>query len=343
MTSTKEQQVAWQRQSSNQTNRQRLISAGDITFVLATLFLSVMQLFPASQRIRIIDNASAFLAGLLHTTRSHSTQTIRQNLKVVFGQDRPSDVIERDVRQLLATTVWNSLIMHTMPVLPQEQIADMVPVDGLSCLDKYLANSQPVLVWAYHFGVHPLVVAAILHSHGYPIHAITHVRQMPAGATAFQRRYLKRLAGIGAQFPVIDPREGLQRKMLDVLQSKECLYITPDYMVPQDEIDPQSTSVAPIDFLERRAWLQTGGLRLAKRLRAKVVTVLSTQDDEKQWRLVVEPFELPPPGLKPAELQHDLQLSIQRLEAQVLAHPDLWWDLKRDDFLHRLVAISHDK
>jgi lauroyl/myristoyl acyltransferase len=343
MASAKNEQVGWQSQSPDQTGHSQLISAGDITFVLASLFLGVMQLLPASRRIQIIDKASTFLAGLLHIANVHSTQTIRRNLKAVLGQDRPPDVIERDVRQLLAITVWNSSVMHTMPVLGREQIADLVPVDNLSRLDECLTENRPVLVWGYHFGVHPLIVAAILYAQGYPIHAITHVRQMPAGATAFQRHYLKRLEGIGAQFPVINPREGLQRKMLDVLQSKECLYITPDYMVPLDEIDPDSAFVAPVDLLQRQAWLQTGGLRLAKRLKAKVVTVLSTQDEKRQLRLAVEPFEFATSGLTPAELQRDLQMSIKRLESHVIAHPNLWWDLKRDDFLQRLAVISLDK
>jgi lauroyl/myristoyl acyltransferase len=300
MTSTKQQHLDWHRQASDRINRKRLTSAGDITFVLASLLLGVVQLLPASQRIWIIDTASTYLAGLLYIANAHFTQTIRRNLKTALGQHRPPDGIEREVRGLLSVTVWNSLIMHTMPVLAQEQIVNLMPVDGLSCLGECLAENRPVLVWAYHFGVHPLIVAAILHAHGYPINAITHVRQMPAGATAFQRRYLKRLTGIAARFPVIDPREGLQRKMLDVLQSKECLYITPDYMVPQDEIDPDSTFMAPVDLLQRRAWLQTGGLRLAKRLGATVVTVLSTQDEKKKWRLAVEPFVFPTSGLTPA-------------------------------------------
>ena len=117
--------------------------------------------------------------------------------------------------------------------------------------------------------------------------------------------------------------------------------VSEEYMIPQDEIQPRSTFVVPIDFLGQRTWLQTGGLRLAKRLNAQVVTVFSTQDDgnENKRRLIVEPFELPTSGLKPPELQHDLQMCMRRFEVQVLAHPYLWWDLKRDDLVERLTAI----
>jgi lauroyl/myristoyl acyltransferase len=341
--STKPKQTVWQSQPSNQIGRSRLFSAGDITYVSASFFLGTMQLLPASQRVRVVNRASKFLAGLLTVANVHSTQTLRHNLEIVLGQDRLSQTIEEDVRHLLSITIWNSLIMNTLPVLPRQHILDLVPVDGLSWLDDYRAEGSPVLVWAYHFGVHPLIVAAVLHAHGYPINAITHVRHVPAGATVFQRFYLNRLKSIGDQFPVINPQEGLQRKMLDVLRGKECLYITPDYMIPVDEIEPGSAFVACVDFLGRKAWLQTGGLRLAKRLKARVVTVISVPGDRDQPRLVVEPLELPTSGLTPAELQQDLQVCMQYLEGHVLRCPDWWWDVKRDDLEKRLMPNSDHK
>ena len=336
MTSTEQNQVVWQRQSHNQARRRRLLSPGDVTYVLASLFLSGMRLLPASQRFRMIDRASTFLASFLHAANVHSTRTVRRNLNTVLGPDRSPDAVEADVRRLLSMTVWNSLVVNSLPVLPRSQIVHLVRIEGLSRLDDYLASGHPALISSYHFGVHPLIVAAILHARGYPIHAITHVHRMPVAASVFQRLYLRRLRSIGYQFPVIDPREGIQRKMLDVLRNKECLYVTPDYMIPQDERQPESAFEVPIDFLGRKAYLHTGGLRLAKRLGAQVVTVLSIPADEDERRLIIEPFELPTSGLTPSELQHDLQVCMRRLEAQVLARPHLWLDLKRDDLVGRL-------
>jgi lauroyl/myristoyl acyltransferase len=304
-----------------------------------------MQLLPASQRVRVINKASTLLGRLLYAVNVHSTKTMRENLNTMLGSDRSPDTLEAGLHRLLSLTVWNALVINSLPVLSREQIVDLVPIDGMSCLDNCLDDDRPVLIWGYHFGVHPLIVAAILHARGYPIHAITHVRQMPVAASAFQRYYLQRLERIGDQFPVIDPREGVQRQMLDVLRNKECLYVTPDYMIPEDEIQPKSAFVVPIDFLGRRTWLQTGGLRLAKRLKAQVVTMLSTPGDGNgdERRLLVEPFELPTSGLKPVELQRDLQMCMRRLELHVLAHPYLWWDLKRDDLAKRLTTIPRDR
>jgi KDO2-lipid IV(A) lauroyltransferase len=237
-------------------------------------------------------------------------------------------------------TIWNSLVIHALPALTKQQIVNLVPVDGLSCLDDHLAAGRPVLVWCYHFGVHHLIVAALLHARGYPIHVVAHALHMPAGASVFQRFYLRRLQRISGQFPMIDPQEGPERTMLDVFRSKQCLCITPDYMIP--EAQPRSAFEVPVDFLGHRACLHTGGLRLAKRFHAGVVTILSVQQDDHERRLIVEPFDLPTVGFTPVELQRDLQMCMQRLEAQVLAYPCLWWDLKRDDLLERLEVIPCD-
>ena len=226
--------------------------------------------------------------------------------------------------------------MKALPALTRQQTVDLVAMEGISCLDDHLASGHPVLVWGYHFGIETLIVAALLHARGYPVHAITLMRQMPARGSILQFRYYLQLQPVADQLSMIDPREGVQRKMLDVLRNKECLYVTPDYMIPEDERHPKSAFEVPIDFLGRKTYLQTGGLRLAKRLGARVVTVLSTQADGHDRRLIVEPFELPTSGLTPAELQQDLQMCMRRLEARVLAHPYWWLDLKRNDLVQRL-------
>jgi len=302
-----------------------------------------MQLLPASHRVRIVNKTSTLLGRLLHTLNVHSAKTIRHHLNRILGSHSSPARIEADLRRLLSLTVWNALMINSLPVFPKEQVASLVPVDGIDCLDDLLNGGHSVLIWSFHFGVHPLVVAAILHARGYPIHAVTHVRRMPAGASRFRRFYLRRLSRIGDQFPVIDPREGLKRSMLDVLRNGQCLFVTPDYMIPPGEIQSESAFVVPIDFMGQRAWLQTGGLRLPKRLKARVITVLSTQGDGGERRLIVEPFELPTSGLAPDELQCDLQMCMRRLEAHVLAYPHLWWDLKRDDLLDRLTPIPPDE
>jgi lauroyl/myristoyl acyltransferase len=287
--------------------------------------------------VRLVGQLSTLLGGIIYATDAHSARIVRKNWSTVVSPERPPEDRESDLRRLLSLVTWNALMINSLPVLSREEVAELVPIDGTACLDGYLDDGHPVLVWSYHFGVHPLIVAAILHARGYPIHVITHVRQMPVGVSVSRSLYLHRLKSIGDQFPVIDPREGIQRRMLDALRDKECLYVTPDYMSPANEGQPESAFMVPVDFLGRRALLSTGGLRLPKRLKAKVTTVISTKHNGDKIRLLVEPFELPTNGLRPEDLQCDLQACMRRLEAQVMAYPDLWWDVKREDLTQRLT------
>ncbi|MBN1584490.1 MAG: hypothetical protein JXA89_27540 [Anaerolineae bacterium] len=315
------------------------IGRGDMTYLFASLFLRGMQLLNPSQRQWGIDKLSIFLGQLLYTTNAHVTRTVRENMNAILGFARSSDALEKEVRQLLSLTIWNALVINSLPVLSQDRVAELISIEGASLLEGD-QDERPLLIWGYHFGIQPLIIAAVLHARGYPIHAVTHVNQMPAAASAFQRRYLQRLERIGHHFSVIDPREGAQRKMLDVLRNGECLYVTPDYMIKPDEPQFHSPFTVPVDLIGKRAFLQTGALRLAKRLNARVVTVLTTQKEGGERSLRVEPFELPTSGLKPSELQCDLQMCMRRLESHVMAHPGLWWDVKRNDLLERLTTIS---
>ncbi|MBN1955560.1 MAG: hypothetical protein JW900_10995 [Anaerolineae bacterium] len=310
-------------------------SRTDATYLLAALLLKGTRAIPASQNIAISYRVSPLLARLLCFTNAAPAPTIRRNLETFFPSRSP-ERIEQDVRRQLAITAWNAMVMNALPRLSHQEIANLVPVEGTAALDACLSGSQPVLVLGFHFGLQPLIVAAILSARGYPIHAIAHVGQPPGGTTSLGNTYYRQIQHIGEQFPTIDPRQGVQREMLDVLRDNECLYITPDYMLPQEERQPESAFQAPVQLLGHRAYVQTGGVRLAKRHQASPVTVFSVPAEGGGMRLVVEPLALPTPGCRPDELRQDLQACIRQLEKHLLEHPHLWLDLKRHDLPQRL-------
>jgi lauroyl/myristoyl acyltransferase len=257
-------------------------------------------------------------------------------MQELLGSDRATDSIEADVRRLMALVIWNSLAFKILPTLSLEQLRNLAAVEGTSLLDDRLASGRPVLVWGYHLGIETATIVVLLSKMGYPLHAVGHLRHAPAKGSILRLSYYAQLQSLADHFSLIDPGEGVQRKILDVLRAKECLFVTPDYMIPPDEMPPVASSVVPVEMLGRQVHLHTGSLRLAKRLDAQVVNVYSTQADGSRRRLVIEPFELPSSGLKPTDLQQDLQMCIGWLEEQVLAHPYWWLDFKRSDLLLRL-------
>jgi lauroyl/myristoyl acyltransferase len=304
------------------------------------LLFSTLKALPAPQRIQIIERVSPLLAIVLYTTNVQQTQKIRENLNSVLGTSRLPAMAPADVRRLLSLIMRNTLISNSLPTFSQSQIVDLARIDGLSYLDDYLASGHPVLIWSYHYGISPLIVATLLRARGYPIHLVGNIYRVPATASSLRSGYYlqQQRAGaqLAAQLSMVDPLDGVQREILDVLKNKECLYVTPDRMIPEHRIHPNLAYEVPVDLLSLEAHLQSGSLRLAKRLGAQVVTVLTTQADGHERRIILEPFDLPTSGLTPAELQQDLQMCLKRLEAQIMAHPYWWLDLRRNDLDKRL-------
>jgi lauroyl/myristoyl acyltransferase len=325
------------RQSRERVHRRPLFSPDDATYGLALLFLSLVRLVPASQLVRVIDMVSPVLARLLQTSHLHAARKICENMAALLPAQCLPDITPVYARRLLSTIVWNALVIHSLPALPRSQIADLVKLEGAAGLRERLDSGRPVLIWGYHFGVDPFIVANVLYAHGYPLHAVTHVHQVPPTASFLQRRYFLRLHAADNALSVIDPRQGVQRKMLDILKRNECLYVTPDYMLPQNQKHVWSAFEVPVDLLGRRAFLQAGSLRLAKRLDAQVMTVFTVQGAGALRHLRIEPCQALTSGLTPDDLQRDLQMGMRRLEAQVLTHPYWWLDLKRNDLLQRLT------
>lgn len=92
----------------------------------------------------------------------------------------------------------------------------------------------------------------------------------------------------------------------------------------------------PVKFLGRKVNLETGGLRLAKRMGAGVLVVLPTKSRDYILRVRFEPIELPTTGLSPADLAEDLRVFMGRVEQCILERPYLWRDLRRADLMSRL-------
>jgi len=309
----------------------------DVTGLFASLLLSCVQIVPASRRLQVLDQASQTLAALVQAAALRPARVIGANLRAVFGLDNPG-VVRRYVRQQLALSIWNALVMGSAGGLSPAQMADLVPVQGEFLLNDSLAAGRPTVVLSYHFGIQPLIAAAVLGAKGYPVFVVSHVSDVSSEGGRERQLYYRQISQIADRFPIIDPREGVQRALLDVLRDNKCLYLTPDYMLPQSEREANTPFEVAIGLLGRTAVLRTGGLRLAKRHQAGAVTVLSAPDEDGRLRLVVEPFVFPTAGFGPADLRDDLQACMRRLELQLLAYPYLWLDLKREDLVERLVA-----
>ncbi len=316
--------------------RPPLVTLGDLEYVLAAGLMLGLRLAPASRRVGVVGRMSQWLGALWHKSNMHNVRLIRANLRTLFP-DRWSEVeIESHIHRLLALTAWNSLMIDLLPALPDKQAAHLIPLEGTHHLDAALARGKGVLLLGAHLGAFAYVIAAALFARQYPVCEVGFGGRPKPGSSLFYRRlYWPRVMGMRQHFNVIDPQDGPQHALLDALRGGQVLYLLPDEYFIVEPGQPCSQHLTPVEFLDRVVHVETGGLRLAKRLGAEVFTALPVQEGQAQ-RVIIEPFAFVTRGTRPQDLACDMRAFLALLEERIQAQPFLWRDLRRHDLFERL-------
>jgi len=320
----------------NQGSRLPLITFGDLEYVLASMLMLGLHLAPTSRRAKVIGWMSKLMGALWHRSNMHNVRLVRTNLRTLFGE-RWSDVeIESHIRGLLTLTAWNSMMIDLLPVLKDEHAAHLLPLEGTHHLDAALGRGKGVLLLGAHLGAFAYVVAAVLYARRYPVCEVGYGgRPKPGSSLFYQRLYWPRVMGVRQRFNVIDPHDGPQRALLDALREGKILYLLPDEYFIVEPDQPRSQYLVPVEFLGRIVHVETGGIRLAKRLGAEIFTALPVQEGNVH-RVSIEPFAFPTDGTLPQDLARDMRAFLALLEERVQAQPFLWRDLRRHDLFEKL-------
>ncbi len=316
--------------------RPPLIARGDWEYVLASLLMVTLRVVPAPKRPPVIGWLSRIAGRLWYRTNHGSVRRVRRHLRRLFGDRLSAQEIEAHIPRHLSLVAWNSMMVDLLPYLDEETTRCLLPIEGLHHLDAIRRQGKAVLLMGGHFGAFAYVIAAVLHALGYPICEVGHGgRPYPGSSRLYRRLFWPRVRSVRQRFRVIDPQEGPQRALLDAFRRGEVVYLLPDqYFIvePGRSVPPH---LIPLRFLGRTVYLETGGVRLAKRMGAEAVLALPVQEGNVQ-RVPLEPFPYATDGTRPEELARDLQAFLERLEARVRAQPFLWRDLRRPDLLARL-------
>ena len=310
-----------------------LIAPGDLQFILATGFILGLRVLPPSMRPRFLIQLSRGLGAVWHKSHLRDVQRVRNHLQLLFP-DRPLEM-ERIVRQQLALTIWNFVTLNLIPTLSHEQSAQLLPVDGIERLAALRDQGKSALLLGAHVGPYAYPIAAVLQANGFQVHEVGHARPRQGSSWLYRKLYWPQIQATCQYMQVIDPLKGGQTELLDVLRQGKILFLLPDqlYIAPPDA--PRSRHLVQVDYLGHRVNLETGGLRLCKRLGTAVFTALPTFINN-HYSVKIEPFTLPTDGLSPADLAVDLQHFMNQVARRIEAQPFLWRDLRRSDLLARL-------
>jgi len=313
-----------------------LITLGDLEYVLASVLMFGLRLVPVSRRAGVIGWMSELMGALWHRSNMHNVCLARANLCTLFDGRWSDAEVESHVRRLLTLTAWNSMMIDLLPSLKDEHAAHLLPLEGTHHLDAALERGNGVLLLGAHLGAFAYVIAAALYARHYPVCEVGFGgRPKPGSSLFYQRLYWPRVMGMRQHFNVIDPQDGPQRALLDTLREGKILYLLPDEYFIVEPGQSRSQYLVPVEFLGRTVHVETGGIRLAKRLGAEVFTALPVQEGDVH-RVPIEPFAFPSDGTTPQDLAHDMRAFLALLEERVRAQPFLWRDLRRPDLFERL-------
>jgi lauroyl/myristoyl acyltransferase len=312
-----------------------LVAAGDLQFVMASAVAAAMHLVPPAQRPQFVGRFSDRLGRLWYAANLSDVRRIRLHLRQLFGDELTDDAIEETIRRQLGLTVWNYLILNLIPTLSHAQAETLLPVDGTEHLAAARQRGQPVLLLGAHVGPYAYPVAAVLLAKGYHVREIGHAQPRVGSSRLYQKLYWPRVSKTCEHLAVVNSLDGMSTAVLDILRSGQILYLLPDQFYLADYGSKAGAQLVSVPFLNHTVQLETGGLRLAKRLGAQILTALPRFEDGL-YRVVIEPLPLSTTGFAPADLAQDLQRFMDLVAHCIVAQPFLWRDLRRSDLLARL-------
>ena len=326
-----------QRHKVRLSNKERipLVAAEDAKFILGAACMSCLSVLPRSRRPAAINKICNALGAILYKANVRDAQRVRLHLKYLFEGRWSVQETEGHVKKQLSMTVWNSLMLGLLPSLRAEQMEQLVDVRGVHHLDSILARGNPTLMLGCHIGPFALLIAALLKEQGYPLHFVGHAFPRQHTSWLYQKVYYERVTQICNSLDVFNPLDGPQRRLLEVFRNGEILFYLPDqyYVLGANEKMPQQ--MVQIPFLRGNVTLETGGLRLGKRLGAEILTVFPFMVDNT-YRVNIEPMILPTEGTTPADLAQDLKAFLNLIEERLDEQPFLWRDLRRSDLFQRM-------
>ncbi len=231
------------------------------------------------------------------------------------GRDARDPEVERILRE--AYRVNTIAVLEVLSMVDEKldaaRLRERCRIDGLHHLEAARQGRGAILL-ATHSG-NSLLLAAQLADAGWPVTVVyRHARMMSAEffATGLPRYGID---GILAN-------EGFRAyaRMVDALRKNRIVFAMVDQGVKDEE-----TGV-PMRFLGKEMPMPGGVVQLARSTRAPMLPVTALAADPV-WHFGIEPPLALPPG---GSIEDDTARVMQHVEAQILAHPELWsWQHRR--------------
>ncbi|HTQ37162.1 MAG TPA: lysophospholipid acyltransferase family protein [Steroidobacteraceae bacterium] len=267
----------------------------------------------------------AFLGALQYCFDSRTRQTCLEGIAALLGRKADDPQVAAIARSAFRVNTMAVLEVLSMVdrKLDAQRLHARCRVDGLENL-RAARNGRGAILLATHSG-NSLLLAAQLADAGWPVTIVYRRARMMS-----LEFFVEGLPRYG--FDGILANEGFRAyaRMVDALRHDRVLFAMMDQGVKDAE-----TGV-PLRFLGKDMPMPGGVVQLARQTRAPIVPVTSLAADPV-WHFAIGPrLSLPPGG----SIEEDTAAVLRHVEAQILAHPELWsWHHRR--WRNFPVAATH--
>ena len=235
---------------------------------------------------------------------------LRENLKIVLGEDTDSKVIDRYALDVFKNFAKYLADFFKFSKITNEFIKENITIENREYLDECLADGKGAILVSIHIGNWEMG-AGVIGSWGYPINAVVLEHSSRRINDFFVRRRI-----LNGMKPI--PVAGAVKKCLKVLKQNELLAIVGDK-------DYQSSGLY-VDFFGKKAFLPKGPAVLAFRTGAPLICTILVREKNDKYRLIFEKIEEYVPI---GEYEKDIKLLMRGylkvFEKHIREKPDQWY------------------
>ena len=152
-------------------------------------------LFPVVP-FRLMCAAARAQGRLHHRLRADRRATVRANLEVAFGAERPAAELDRLARQAFEHRQLRGLLVTLSPRIDERRAARLFPMEGLEHLDRARSGGKGlVLVTSHLNSICTFIAIERLRAGGYDLRLTLPTREEPYPLSRFRRALYRRTGG----------------------------------------------------------------------------------------------------------------------------------------------------
>lgn len=257
---------------------------------------------------------AGFVARIFYIFSKRDKEELKENLRVVLGEDTPKEVIDRHTREVFKNFAKYLADFFKFTVFTEEYIDKNIGIEGREHLDGALKEGKGVINLALHLGNWELG-GAVVGGLKYPASAIVLEHKSKRVNDFFvKQRAINNFRSIPIGFQIKECFRALRRnEMVAIVGDK-------DY----------TSNGVYVDFFGKKALLPKGPAVVSLRTGAPIVFSVLTREKGDKFILHFEkPIKYTPTDDHEKDVRELMKIYIKFFEKYVRKYPDQWYVFRK--------------